>query len=111
LIESSDALKEVINEGINGNISSKMFDAVDIIVFEYLCDTCFSEFQSSKHWTRYHNFMILTTKPFVEKDFDLFRVLGRGGFGLVSGCKSVYSGKVFALKAMDKIRYILYFIS
>ena len=39
-----------------------------------------------------------------EMDFEIFRVLGRGGFGLVNGCRCIRTGKVYAMKTMDKRR-------
>lgn len=39
-----------------------------------------------------------------EDDFALFRVLGRGGFGMVNGCKKCTSGKLYAMKVMNKKR-------
>jgi len=39
-----------------------------------------------------------------ENDFEIFRVLGRGGFGLVNGCRFTRTGKMYAMKTMDKRR-------
>ena len=42
---------------------------------------------------------------FVERShFVRFRTLGRGGFGDVTGCKAVHTGKMFALKRVRKVR-------
>jgi beta-adrenergic-receptor kinase len=40
-------------------------------------------------------------QPVVQEDFVLFRVLGRGGFGMVYGCKRAYTGRLAAMKIMD----------
>jgi beta-adrenergic-receptor kinase len=48
--------------------------------------------------------MALAENKLVEDDFSLFRVLGRGGFGLVSGCKKATTGKLYAMKVMNKKR-------
>ena len=36
-----------------------------------------------------------------EGDFETIRVMGKGGFGLVKGCKTLRTGKMYALKEMD----------
>ncbi|CAM9125538.1 unnamed protein product, partial [Ectocarpus fasciculatus] len=61
-------------------------------------------FEESPFYTKYHGFMCLSEATLTEDDFSLFRVLGRGGFGLVNGCKKCTSGKLFAMKVMDKRR-------
>jgi beta-adrenergic-receptor kinase len=47
---------------------------------------------------------MLSEKTVIEDDFSLFRVLGRGGFGLVNGCKKATTGKLYAMKVMNKKR-------
>jgi beta-adrenergic-receptor kinase len=61
-------------------------------------------FQQSAQWTKYFKFLVLSSKKVVEDDFSLFRVLGRGGFGLVNGCKKATTGKLYAMKMMNKKR-------
>jgi serine/threonine protein kinase len=43
-------------------------------------------------------------QPVTEHDFVLFRALGRGGFGQVNGCKRCQTGKLYAMKVMNKRR-------
>lgn len=81
-----------------------LFDTVDEIVFAFLHAKYFERFQESIFYTQYHGFMCLSDTSLTEDDFSLFRVLGRGGFGLVNGCKKCTSGKLFAMKVMDKRR-------
>ena len=40
--------------------------------------------------------------PLKREDFAIFRDIGRGAFGLVSAATCVYTGKMFALKAMNR---------
>jgi len=81
-----------------------MFDALDIIVFGYLKDKYYVKFKQSELWTKYIQFMCLSDLKVTEDDFTLFRVLGRGGFGLVNGCKKCTTGKLYAMKMMNKKR-------
>jgi beta-adrenergic-receptor kinase len=48
--------------------------------------------------------MTIFTRTLTEDDFSLFRVLGRGGFGLVNGCKKCDSGHLYAMKVLDRKR-------
>ena len=81
-----------------------MFDPVDEVVFQYLKSKYFASFRDSPNWVKYHQYLLIAEKPVTEDDFLLFRVLGRGGFGLVNGCKRAQSGKLFAMKMMNKRR-------
>ncbi len=38
------------------------------------------------------------------EDFDVHRILGRGGFGEVFGCRKLDTGAMFAMKQLDKKR-------
>ena len=46
----------------------------------------------------------LKSHPVNEADFTQFRVLGRGGFGLVYGCMRKTTGHLYAMKTMDRRR-------
>ena len=70
-----------------------LFDHIDMIVFGYLKEKHYQKFKASDQWTKYINFMHLSEQKVTEDDFTLFRVLGRGGFGLVNGCKKCTTGK------------------
>ena len=37
-------------------------------------------------------------------DFSVLRIIGRGGFGEVYGCRKVDTGKMYAMKCLDKKR-------
>ncbi len=49
-----------------------------------------------------HN--IVEARPTGDSDFVSLRALGRGGFGVVSGCKRCETGKLYAMKRMSKRR-------
>lgn len=42
--------------------------------------------------------------PITKKHFRVYRVLGKGGFGLVYACQSKTTGKMYALKKLEKKR-------
>jgi beta-adrenergic-receptor kinase len=82
----------------------QLFDKIDFVVFEDLKMHHWTSFQASHHWIKYFKFLWLSEKNVNEDDFSLFRVLGRGGFGLVNGCKKATTGKLYAMKVMNKKR-------
>lgn len=81
-----------------------LFDKLELIVFSYMRDKHFDSFQKSPYHSKYLSFMTLSVAHVVREDFLLFRVLGRGGFGIVYGCKKCQSGHLYALKVMDRSR-------
>ena len=81
-----------------------LFDKLEFIVFSLLKEAHLESFKASPYYTEYINFMMLCTKPLTIDDFTLFRVLGRGGFGVVNGCKHSHTGKLYAMKVMDRKR-------
>ena len=42
--------------------------------------------------------------PITKNNFRVYRVLGKGGFGLVYACQSKTTGKMYALKKLEKKR-------
>ena len=42
--------------------------------------------------------------PITKNYFRVYRVLGKGGFGLVHACQSKTTGKMYALKKLEKKR-------
>jgi beta-adrenergic-receptor kinase len=85
-------------------ITTHLFDELDAILFSFLTDKYFDAFKNHEYYQKFLHFMAMTEQPVTDDDFALFRVLGRGGFGMVSGCKRCYSGRLFAMKVMNKKR-------
>ena len=85
-------------------IRMDVFDEIENIVFNYLVEHHFMPFKMSPYWTRHFQFLYMTERKVVEEDFALFRVLGRGGFGLVNACKRCTTGKLYAMKTLSKKR-------
>eukprot|EP00752_Nemacystus_decipiens_P012889 g11409.t1 len=81
-----------------------LFDVLEAWILEYLRDKLHGGFLLSSHFQEYTRFLHVQQRPVTENDFILFRILGRGGFGAVNGCKRGSSGKLFAMKVMNKRR-------
>ncbi len=85
-------------------VSDSLFDQLDIVVFQRTKRRYERDFCLSIYWKRYVSTLIQSEKPVTLDDFYLFRTLGRGGFGLVNGCKKCQSGHLYAIKALDRKR-------
>lgn len=82
---------------------ASLFDALDNTVFA-LAIRDESNFKDSPLHKKYVNIRVQMGKPVVSKDFEMFRALGRGGFGVVNACKKTQSGQLYALKALSRQR-------
>eukprot|EP00053_Salpingoeca_punica_P017045 m.162949 g.162949 ORF g.162949 m.162949 type:complete len:743 (-) comp17102_c0_seq1:2139-4367(-) len=72
---------------------------------KYLADEPWKMFLQSPQWVRYCQWKHLELNMTVSKnDFDVHRILGRGGFGEVFGCRKLDTGAMFAMKMLDKKR-------
>lgn len=101
-------LEEVLSmnndELIQTDAPLNLFDKLDTIIFHYLQEKHWETFRNSEDYVKYFNFLTLSEKPVTENDFSLFRVLGRGGFGVVNGCKKCQTGQLYAMKVLDRKR-------
>lgn len=84
--------------------TDQLFDDVEVVVLESLKRQYWDSFLLSPEFERVINFLWYEDRRVVFDDFYTIRVLGRGGFGLVTACKKGTSGKLYALKAMSKKR-------
>ncbi len=110
--ESVTTVKRKIKEG---KFSREMFDEVAEEVRRDLLYGVFPRFQKSNFFKRYIRCCGATTVAprgaevswgaKVElKDFQVFRVLGRGGFGSVKACRKKNCGSLYAMKIVNKKR-------
>lgn len=89
---------------VSNELPESLFDDAETIVAMNLRDRYWVGFQSSAHHTKLLNFLWFQDRTVVEEDFFVMRVLGRGGFGLVTACKKGTSGKLYAMKVQNKKR-------
>eukprot|EP00730_Choanoeca_flexa_P001469 TRINITY_DN10648_c0_g1_i3.p1 TRINITY_DN10648_c0_g1~~TRINITY_DN10648_c0_g1_i3.p1 ORF type:complete len:732 (+),score=226.70 TRINITY_DN10648_c0_g1_i3:156-2351(+) len=74
-------------------------------VLAYLQDDPWSDFKSSPEFVRYCQWKHLElTQKLTPEDFDIHRIIGRGGFGEVFPCRKRDTGHIFAMKRLDKKR-------
>ncbi|KAI6176929.1 G protein-coupled receptor kinase [Aphelenchoides bicaudatus] len=70
----------------------------------FLADVPFKEFLDSIYFHRFLQWKWLEKRPVDKHTFRLYRVLGKGGFGEVCACQVRASGKMYALKKLEKKR-------
>lgn len=88
----------------NSTIPTNLFDKIDILVVESLRRDYWDDFRQSEQYKKIKNFLWYEDRAVEPDDFFVMRVLGRGGFGLVTACKKGTSGKLYAMKVMNKRR-------
>lgn len=70
----------------------------------FLSGDPFKQFIDSMYFHRYLQWKWLEKRPVDKHTFRLYRVLGKGGFGEVCACQVRASGKMYALKKLEKKR-------
>ncbi len=74
-----------------------------------ICDTLngrlFQKFMESEKYTRFCQWKNYELNiQLTMNDFSVHRIIGRGGFGEVYGCRKADTGKMYAMKCLDKKR-------
>ncbi|XP_078599402.1 G protein-coupled receptor kinase 3-like isoform X2 [Branchiostoma floridae x Branchiostoma japonicum] len=65
----------------------------------------FQKFLESEKYTRFCQWKNLELNiQLTMNDFSVHRIIGRGGFGEVYGCRKADTGKMYAMKCLDKKR-------
>ena len=84
---SSSSLKRSLRNlsVISNGLPENLFDEAEVLVSENLREKHWSGFQQSEQHTKLLNFLWFQDRKVEEEDFFVMRVLGRGGFGLVTG--------------------------
>ncbi|KAG8288457.1 Beta-adrenergic receptor kinase 2 [Homalodisca vitripennis] len=74
-------------------------------IFNHLRGTPFKKFLESEKYTRFCQWKNLELNiQLTMNDFSVHRIIGRGGFGEVYGCRKADTGKMYAMKCLDKKR-------
>lgn len=97
-------LTQSVRNRKDANILNDLFIKVDIVIIESLRKQYWEQYIESESYTKMKNFLWFYDRPVVADDFFSMRVLGRGGFGSVTACKKGTSGKLYAMKVMNKKR-------
>jgi hypothetical protein len=101
-ISSATAAASVM---VEDTLNMKELVILDTLIFNMVNVRYYDTFTRSEEWMLYFNVKaILDQHISQEKDFEKIRIVGRGGFGMIYACKSCTTGKLYAMKVIDKRR-------
>ena len=87
------------------DVPTNLFDPYVEEIFTYLRENSFQRFVDSDKFTRFCQWKNLELNMQLSmNDFSVHRIIGRGGFGEVYGCRKADTGKMYAMKCLDKKR-------
>merc|ERR1719225_1430072 len=87
------------------DIPSNLFEPYVEEIFSYLRGNIFKRYVESEKFTRFCQWKNLELNIQLSmNDFSVHRIIGRGGFGEVYGCRKADTGKMYAMKCLDKKR-------
>ncbi|KAI3389898.1 hypothetical protein SNEBB_008956 [Seison nebaliae] len=86
-------------------LASVLFEPYKEEICRSLMGRVFTKFLESDQFTRYCQWKNLELNiTLTMNDFSVHRIIGRGGFGEVYGCRKADTGKMYAMKCLDKKR-------
>jgi len=88
----------------SGICEPNLFEKVERLVENDLKLDVFPRFTDSDFFKRYIRCRWLELRRVNIDDFEILRVVGRGAFGFVKACIKKDSGKLYAMKCIDKKR-------
>jgi len=100
----SEELAVEVQARLEPTVGRDIFRECRLAVREFLSGQPFIDYIDSQYYWRYLQWKYLEKMPVTKNLFRVYRVLGKGGFGLVHACQSKSSGKMYALKKLEKKR-------
>ncbi|RWS28391.1 G protein-coupled receptor kinase 1-like protein [Leptotrombidium deliense] len=100
-----DAVNHVQKYLIKNEVPVILFQPYIEEIFSHLRGDIFRKFIESDKYTRFCQWKNLELNiQLTMNDFSVHRIIGRGGFGEVYGCRKADTGKMYAMKCLDKKR-------
>merc|ERR1740129_107429 len=100
--DSSEHVQKLLNKN---EVPPNLFDLYIEEIFSYLRGGIFKRYVESEKFTRFCQWKNLELNIQLSmNDFSVHRIIGRGGFGEVYGCRKADTGKMYAMKCLDKKR-------
>jgi len=102
--ESAEHVQQLLQKN---EVPANLFELYVEEIFSYLRGNIFKRFIESDKFTRFcqwKNLELNITNQLSMNDFSVHRIIGRGGFGEVYGCRKADTGKMYAMKCLDKKR-------
>lgn len=102
---SKETLQLIQRSLMKNSAQANLFQPYVSEIFDQLKGDTFQKFTESDKFTRFCQWKNYELNlQLTMDDFTVHRTLGRGGFGLVSGVRKADTGKMFAMKCMEKKR-------
>uniref|UniRef100_A0A0K0FEB8 G protein-coupled receptor kinase n=1 Tax=Strongyloides venezuelensis TaxID=75913 RepID=A0A0K0FEB8_STRVS len=102
---SKESLQVVQRNLMKNNVPPDLFQPYVIEICNQLKTDVFPKFLESDKFTRFCQWKNLELNMQLSmNDFSVHRIIGRGGFGEVYGCRKADTGKMYAMKCLDKKR-------
>ncbi|KAG4078925.1 hypothetical protein HA402_010877 [Bradysia odoriphaga] len=102
---SKEAVAHVQKYLMKNEVPVNLFEPYIEEIFNHLRGEPFQKFLESDKFTRFCQWKNLELNiQLTMNDFSVHRIIGRGGFGEVYGCRKADTGKMYAMKCLDKKR-------
>ncbi|KAI1729355.1 protein kinase domain-containing protein [Ditylenchus destructor] len=102
---SKESLQHVQRNLMKNIVPPDLFHPYVCEISDQLKEDVFPKFLESEKFTRYCQWKNLELNmQLTMNDFSVHRIIGRGGFGEVYGCRKADTGKMYAMKCLDKKR-------
>lgn len=102
--DTAEKTINAVSKSADEEFSIEIFKDAVREVKDFLCEKPFDDYRQSMYFSRYLQWKWLERQPVTKKTFRHYRVLGKGGFGEVCACQSKISGKMYAMKKLEKKR-------
>ena len=105
-LESVQTYLSKYNPNTNKNpLPTNLFEPYKKEITDSLSGRLFEKFAESEKFTRFCQWKNYELNiQLTMNDFSVHRIIGRGGFGEVYGCRKADTGKMYAMKCLDKKR-------
>ena len=94
--ESAEHVQQLLQKN---EVPPNLFELYVEEIFSYLRGNIFKRYVESEKFTRFCQWKNLELNIQLSmNDFSVHRIIGRGGFGEVYGCRKADTGKMYAMK-------------
>ncbi|OQV19418.1 G protein-coupled receptor kinase 1, partial [Hypsibius exemplaris] len=105
---SEESAEHVQKYLMRGETPNDLFDPYLDEIYEFLKTKLFHRFLESDKYTRFCQWKNLELNiQLTMNDFSVHRIIGRGGFGEVYGCRKADTGRMYAMNTGDGSPFIV----